>query len=122
MRSAVQIASLHPSYAQSGQEIGEAGSMVYPHIRYDGPAYLAGPQPALPTATRELDSRCSDGIEVRLLWREPDGQILVAVHDRKTGELFELLVRDGDRALDVFHHPYAYAARCRRAGEPSLAA
>jgi hypothetical protein len=96
--------------------------MVYPHIRYDGPAYPDGLEPALPTATRELDSRGSDGIEVRLLWREPDGQILVAVQDRKTGELFELPVRDGDRPLDVFHHPYAYAGRRGRAGEPSLAA
>jgi hypothetical protein len=90
--------------------------MVYPHIRYDGPAYTAGLEPTVEATTRELDSRSSDGIEVHLLWREPDGQILVAVNDRKTGELFELPVRDGDRALDVFHHPYAYAAPRGRAG------
>jgi hypothetical protein len=35
---------------------------------------------------------------------------LVAVNDTKTGDAFELPVRDGDRALDVFRHPYAYAA------------
>lgn len=96
--------------------------MVYPHIRYDGPAHPTGLDSALPTVTRELDSRSSDGIEVRLLWRENDGQILVEVTDTRTGELFELPVRDGDRALDVFHHPYAYAARRGRAGEPSLTA
>ena len=96
--------------------------MVYPHIQYDGPAYPTGRESALPTVTRELDSRCADGLEIRLLWRETDGRILVEVSDRKTGEVFELRVRDGDRALDVFHHPYAYAARRDRAGESSLAA
>lgn len=94
--------------------------MVYPQIRYDGPAYSA--ELDSPTGTRELDSRCSDGIEIRLLWREPDGELLVAVNDTKTGEAFEVPVGDGDRPLDVFHHPYAYAARRGRAGEPSLAA
>jgi hypothetical protein len=59
--------------------------------------------------TRELDSRCSDGIEVRLLWRAADGQVLVSVTDTKTGDAFEVPVREGDRPLEVFHHPYAYA-------------
>ena len=36
---------------------------------------------------RELHHRVTDGIDVRLLWDE----------------------RDDERALDVFHHPYAYA-------------
>jgi hypothetical protein len=60
--------------------------------------------------TRELDSRTNDGINVRLLWRPDDSRVIVAVHDAKTGEAFELLVPDGKPALDVFHHPYAYAA------------
>jgi hypothetical protein len=60
--------------------------------------------------TRELDSRTSDGIEVRLLWSEHDGRVLVAVNDSKTGDAFSVEVREGERALDVFHHPYAYAA------------
>ena len=60
--------------------------------------------------TRELDSRTTDGIEVRLLWNEHDGRVLVAVDDAKTGEAFSIEVRDGERAMDVFHHPYAYAA------------
>jgi hypothetical protein len=59
--------------------------------------------------TRELDGRISDGIHVRLLWDASDDRVLVAVNDTKTGDAFELPVRDGDRALDVFHHPYAYA-------------
>jgi hypothetical protein len=37
--------------------------------------------------------------------------VTVAVTDTKTGEAFELPVREGERALEVFHHPYANAAR-----------
>jgi hypothetical protein len=59
---------------------------------------------------RELDSRASGGIHVRLLWHPREGHVSVAVDDIKTGESFVLLVRDGERALDVFRHPYAYAA------------
>jgi hypothetical protein len=36
------------------------------------------------------------------------------VHDDATGEEFELELRPGDDPLDVFEHPYAYAARARR--------
>jgi hypothetical protein len=60
--------------------------------------------------TRELDRRTGDGIEVRLLWSQNDGHVSVAVTDTKSGEAFELPVRDGEHALDVFRHPYAYAA------------
>jgi hypothetical protein len=60
--------------------------------------------------TRELDRRTGDGIEVQLLWCQNDGHVTVAVTDTKTGETFELPVGEGERALDVFHHPYAYAA------------
>jgi hypothetical protein len=61
-------------------------------------------------STRELDSRMYDGIQVRLLWCEHDGRLWVAVLDTKTGDSFCLDVRDGERPLDVFHHPFAYAA------------
>jgi hypothetical protein len=60
--------------------------------------------------TRELDSRSSDGIDVRLLWREHDNRVLVAVADTKTGDGFAVEVREGDCAREVFHHPFAYAA------------
>jgi hypothetical protein len=33
---------------------------------------------------------------------------------------FEVLVPEGARALDVFHHPYAYAAQPREQSESSL--
>lgn len=71
--------------------------------------------------TRELDHRVSDGIDVRLLWRVDDDRLLVAVSDGRTGDAFSFEVRDGERALDVFHHPYAYAAT-RRAQAVALAA
>ena len=33
-----------------------------------------------------------------------------SVDDAKTGDAFAVEVRPQDHALDVFHHPYAYAA------------
>jgi hypothetical protein len=71
--------------------------------------------------TRELDHRASDGIDVRLLWRPHDDTVLVAVRDAKTGEAFSIEVRDGENALEVFHHPFAYAAT-REHVAPALAA
>ncbi len=61
-------------------------------------------------STRELDTRTNDGIQIRLLWCEGDGRLSVTVLDTKTGASFSLDVREGERPLDVFHHPYAYAA------------
>ena len=81
--------------------------MVYPHVKYLGPAYPDGGDT---TTTRELQRRVNDGITVRLLWCQHDGQVEVAVTDAKTGEAFSVPVHDNERALDVFHHPYAYAA------------
>ena len=54
---------------------------------------------------RELESRISDGIYVRLLWHPDNGRVSITVEDTKTGEAFELAVRDGERALDVYRHP-----------------
>jgi hypothetical protein len=59
---------------------------------------------------RELDRRSNDRLEVSLFWREHDDRALVVVDDEKTGARFTIEVRDDERALDVFHHPYAYAA------------
>ena len=72
---------------------------------------------------RELDRRQSDGIHVRLMWSQDDGRVAVAVADTKTGDAFVVEVRRGDSALDVFHHPYAYAAwhRVETRGDASLA-
>jgi hypothetical protein len=64
-------------------------------------------------APRELDSRISDGMHVQLLWYRHDGHVSVMVIDSKTGETFELDVRDGHRPVDVFRHPDAYCAEPR---------
>lgn len=71
--------------------------------------------------TRELDRRTGDGIEVRLLWSQNDGHLTVTVTDTKTGDAFELPVREGERALEVFHHPYAYAAQPQHRRVPAAA-
>jgi len=60
--------------------------------------------------TRELAHRATDGVEVALLWYPSNDVVSVQVHDAKAGEAFELVLSEGDRPLDVFHHPYAYAA------------
>ena len=61
------------------------------------------------SSPRELDSRSADGLEVTLLWSKPTNALTVAVNDTRTGEAFTLRA-DAANALDVFHHPYAYAA------------
>jgi hypothetical protein len=65
---------------------------------------------AISTTMRELHSRVNDGIHVRLLWGERDGRLAVTVTDTRTAEAFCIEIRDGENALEVFHHPYAYAA------------
>ena len=69
---------------------------------------------------RELDHRSSDRIEVRLLWRESDNRVIVTVADGKTGERFTVDVREGQNALEVFHHPFARAADPTRRRQASL--
>jgi hypothetical protein len=58
---------------------------------------------------QELDYRVSHGLEVSLLWSKRGNRLTVAVHDTATGELLEIPARP-ENALDVFRHPYAYAA------------
>lgn len=58
---------------------------------------------------RELAHRRHDGVDVALFWHEPTGELTVSVSDERTGVNFEL-VAEPERALDVFDHPYAYAA------------
>jgi hypothetical protein len=59
---------------------------------------------------RELNSRTVGGLQVRLLWSKDDGRVWVAVTDTRTGDCFRLDVLDAERPVDVFQHPYAYAA------------
>ena len=84
--------------------------MVNAEVQYQGPGYAAQRRAARAASVRELDSRTGDGVEVCLLWHPQDDRLWVSVNDTRTGESFKVRVRDGERALDVFHHPYAYAA------------
>jgi hypothetical protein len=65
------------------------------------------------TSLRELHSRTTDGILVRLLWCQDDNRVFVAVNDEKTGETFSVEVPDGERPLHVFDHPFVYANQTR---------
>lgn len=56
----------------------------------------------------ELDHRSSNGIDVWLLWSRETGELTVVVED-ETGERLTLAAAP-DQAMQVFNHPYAYAA------------
>lgn len=58
---------------------------------------------------RELAHRNSDGIEVVLFWHDGTRDLMVAVSDGRSGAYFELAAHPNE-ALDVFEHPFAYAA------------
>jgi hypothetical protein len=57
-----------------------------------------------------LASRESGGIRVKLLWAADTNAVAVRVLDDSSDDQFELLVEPGVNALDVYEHPYAYAA------------
>lgn len=57
-----------------------------------------------------LAERKNAGIHVTLLWAEDTNSVAVLVHDDSTDDQFELSVEPGANALDIFEHPYAYAA------------
>jgi hypothetical protein len=59
---------------------------------------------------RELAHRRNDGLDVRLLWDPATDTVRVTLQDARTGNGFEVPVGHGQRALDVFHHPFAYAS------------
>jgi hypothetical protein len=59
---------------------------------------------------RELAHRSADGVEVTLYWTPRTNALAVSVHDRNADDSFELVLGPQDDPLDVFRHPYAYAA------------
>jgi hypothetical protein len=61
------------------------------------------------SSSRELAYRETDGLEVTLFWNEGNGRLAVAVLDTRTRKYFEVEAAR-DKALDVFYHPYSYAA------------
>jgi hypothetical protein len=69
---------------------------------------------------RELAHRASEVLDVSSYRNERTDSVTVQVYDARAGEGFELEV-DGRRALDIYRHPFAYAAvEKRAAGGPRL--
>jgi hypothetical protein len=62
------------------------------------------------THMEELLSRESAGIQVSLLWSREGNALSVVVRDNRTGEEFSLAPEPAE-AMDVYRHPFAYAAR-----------
>ena len=58
----------------------------------------------------DLAHRRADGIDVTLWWSRDTGEVSVEVLHFASALSFELNV-EPDRALEVFYHPFAYAAR-----------
>ena len=63
----------------------------------------------------ELAHREAGGTHVALLWSREDARLTVSVVGAGQDDSFELDAADAS-ALDVFYHPYAYAARREAAG------
>jgi hypothetical protein len=85
---------LNPSHENTNQTRGRQQMAVIPLI----------------PRTCELASRESNGLKVALFWDRPTDQLTVCVSDVRSDVYFEL---DAERhnALEVFYHPYAYAAQ-----------
>jgi hypothetical protein len=60
-----------------------------------------------PPRNRELAERSSNGMRVRLFWRQGTGQLWVEV--REPDDRLLAIPVQPEQALDAFHHPYAYA-------------
>ena len=60
------------------------------------------------SCSRELAVRASNGTQVRLLWRQGTRQLWVEVREPATASALRIQAQP-ENALDVFHHPYAYA-------------
>lgn len=69
------------------------------------------------TMTRELAQRTVGQVEVTLYWDTADTEVLVELIDRSGGPSFRIFV-PSERALDAFHHPYAYASSLESRPEP----
>jgi len=61
------------------------------------------------TRIRELAERTSNGTRIRLYWRQGTRDLWVEVREPELDVTIEIPA-DPERALEVFHHPYAYAA------------
>ena len=58
---------------------------------------------------RELAERTSSGTLVRLFWRQGTRELWVEVWELEF-DVTIVIPAEPDQALEIFHHPYAYAA------------
>jgi hypothetical protein len=65
---------------------------------------------ALPHPRTELAVRHQDGTSVSLFWTRGTNVLTVTVVDHRNDDSFEMVLEPDERPLDVFYHPYAYAA------------
>jgi hypothetical protein len=70
---------------------------------------------------RELAHRVTNGLVVALYWDKVGDTLALEVYDPTTEEYFELDV-PRDRAMDAFHHPYAYLAAAESSSAPETLA
>ncbi len=66
--------------------------------------------PQTDTALRELAHRRNDGLDIRLIWDSARDAVFVELVDHRSGDGFDVAVLPGEKAMDVFHHPFAYRA------------
>lgn len=62
------------------------------------------------TSIQELATRTVDGLHVRLLWSAVERRAWVSVIDIRRDQTMSVPVHENQNALDVFRHPFAYAA------------
>ena len=63
---------------------------------------------AFESERRELARRSSAGVDVTLYWHPTLDELIVCVWDERQRDYFEIRPQRY-LALDVYHHPYAYA-------------
>ena len=63
---------------------------------------------AFESERRELARRSSAGVDVTLYWHPERDDLIVSVWDELHSDYFEIRPQRY-LALDVYHHPYAYA-------------
>ena len=69
----------------------------------------------------ELASREGAGIQAALYWSRDDNMLSVVVRDIRTGDEFSVAAEPAE-TMDVFRHPFAYAAKRGVASSLSLSA
>jgi hypothetical protein len=62
------------------------------------------------SSIQELATRTVDGLHVRLLWSAVERRAWVSVIDVTRDQTVSVPVGEHQNALEVFHHPFAYAA------------